>query len=105
MVAMDAEGAPVSMEDQLDLKHADSNNSIPPPPPPMPPVATVESDDLPEPEDGDSLTKPGVEPPPPGVEALPPGVEPVPPQDYDLGEEGKTTTTTTTVVVEEKEGN
>nr|KAG5687581.1 hypothetical protein BaRGS_009978 [Batillaria attramentaria] len=51
---MDAEGNPLPMEDQLELKHADSNNSIPPPPPPMPPVARVESDDLPDP-DGDSL--------------------------------------------------
>ena len=94
----------MSMEDQLELKHADSNNSIPPPPPPMPPVATVESDDLPEPDDGDSLKAGSAEPLPPGVDAAPPGVEALPPQDYDVvaGEEEKTATT---VVVDEKEGN
>ena len=36
---------------QLEMKHADSNNSIPLPPPPIPPVASLESDELPDPED------------------------------------------------------
>lgn len=41
------EDASVRIEGGLELKHADSSNSIPPPPPPpVPPVATVESDDL-----------------------------------------------------------
>ncbi|XP_070196989.1 neuronal membrane glycoprotein M6-a-like [Littorina saxatilis] len=100
---------PMSMDDQLaDLKHADSNNSIPPPPPPIPPVATVESDELVTPDDdGDHMMKPMVEDPyPPGVvDPLPPGhlhhgVETVPPQDYDVSHEQEKTTT---VTVEEKE--
>ena len=52
---MDADGYSIPMEEQhADLKHADSNNSIPPPPPPMPPVATVESDDLASPDGGET---------------------------------------------------
>lgn len=44
----------VNAEEPMELKHADSNNSIPPPPPPMPPVATVESDEIPD-TDAESL--------------------------------------------------